>query len=67
MAGGFLAGALFGALPPAQLVSARWNCAASGGQWIEASLACEYRINRPLGLPTDPASREQDPLNEVDR
>ena len=67
IAGGFLAGALIGALPPTQGLSARWNCMASSGHWVVALQACEYRANRPFGVPADPAGREQNLLKEEDR
>jgi hypothetical protein len=43
VAGGFLAGALIGALPPVQSITARWYCGVSGGTWRALDQACEYR------------------------
>ena len=43
VAGGFLAGAVFGALPPVQTLSAHLYCAANGGQWQALYRLCEYR------------------------
>ena len=42
VAGGFLAGALIGALPPVQSTTARWYCGASGGIWRAVEQACEH-------------------------
>ena len=42
IAGGFLAGALIGALPPVQMLPQRWQCTADGGRWIGEARACEY-------------------------
>jgi hypothetical protein len=43
VAGGFLAGALIGALPPMQVLTPRWTCVAEGGRWHAEVPACEYR------------------------
>jgi hypothetical protein len=67
VAGGFLAGALIGALPPVQVLPSRWNCIASGGYWVVAAQACEYRAAHPFGVPPRPGSGEHDLLNEESR
>ena len=67
VAGGFLAGALLGALPPMQFLSQRWSCIASGGDWIAAAQACQYRPVNPFVVPARPHSREQNLLNEDER
>ena len=67
VAGGFLLGALVGALPPMQALSLQWSCVASGGYWIAEAQACEYRTPRPFVLPTLPHAPEQNLLNEEER
>ena len=67
VAGGFLAGALLGALPPLQDVTARMSCASRGGEWIAAVRACDVHAAPALVLPGAPAPRERDLLNEEDR
>ena len=42
IAGGFLAGAVLGALPPIQDEAMRFRCNTSGGQWRAALHACEF-------------------------
>jgi hypothetical protein len=58
VAGGFLAGALIGALPPIQDEAMRWRCTASGGQWRAAVRACEYGAPQRLRM-LPGASRER--------
>jgi hypothetical protein len=67
VAGGFLAGALIGALPPMQALSLQWSCTASRGHWVPELQACEYRPANPFVLPTRPRAREQNLLNEEER
>jgi hypothetical protein len=65
IAGGFLAGALLGALPPVQSLSARLQCTNGGGRWIAVVAACEMRGGRarvtpgesprPLAIPNEGA------------
>jgi len=65
IAGGFLAGALLGALPPVQTLSARLQCTSGGGRWITVATACELpggrarvapgESTRPLAIPTEGA------------
>ena len=65
VAGGFLVGALLGALPPVQSLSARVQCTSDNGRWIVAAAACELRggrariapddATRPLASPTEGA------------
>jgi hypothetical protein len=50
VAGGFLAGALIGALPPIQDAAAQWRCRNDGGQWIAVVQSCEHRRARPQPL-----------------
>ncbi len=55
VAGGFLAGALLGALPPVQTLPARLQCTSDGGRWIVAVAACEVRGGRARVAPDDAA------------
>jgi hypothetical protein len=50
VAGGFLAGALIGALPPIQDEAMRWRCNASGGLWRAAIHACDFNAARRLRI-----------------
>jgi hypothetical protein len=62
VAGGFLAGALIGALPPLQAWAGRWHCTTNGGQWRAAIQACEYRDARdrlPPGTARELPARER--------
>jgi hypothetical protein len=45
VAGGFIAGALIGALPPVQALGAAWQCAFKGGRYDAAVRACELRLH----------------------
>ena len=65
VAGGFIAGALIGALPPVQTLSASWQCASSGGRYEVALRTCEYRVEREASPPVHPASPRL--LEEEDR
>jgi len=67
VAGGFLVGALIGALPPMQVLSLRWSCIGGGGYWIAEAQACGYRANRPFVVPALPSGREHNLLNEDER
>ena len=67
VAGGFLLGALLGALPPMQAVSQRFTCIANGGAWIAEAAACEYRATRPFALPAPSREREHNLLEEEER
>ena len=67
VAGGFLLGALVGALPPIQAVSQRWACIANGGVWIAEVQGCEYRPVNPFVVPARPHAREQNLLKEEER
>jgi hypothetical protein len=67
VAGGFLVGALIGALPPMQVLPLRWNCVASGGYWVAEAQACGYRASRPFAVPALPPGRERNLLNEEER
>ena len=67
VAAGFLAGALLGALPPMQALSARMSCTASGGEWIAEVGACELRAQRRLLVPAQPAYREHELLQDDGR
>ena len=67
VAGGFLLGALVGALPPVQILPQRWQCTADGGRWISAVRACDYAGPRTPAVPSDalhdlplPVPRHQD-------
>ena len=53
VAGGFLAGALLGALPPVQTLPARVACSSDGGRWITVVAACEIRGGRARVVPDD--------------
>jgi len=64
IAGGFLAGALLGALPPLQDVPARLSCTSRGGDWIVGLRACDLH-EPPLLVPAAP--REHNLLNEENR
>jgi len=55
VAGGFLAGALLGALPPVQTLPARLHCTSDGGRWVAVVAACEVRGGRARVLPDDAA------------
>ena len=65
VAAGFLAGALLGALPPVQTLSAQLQCSGRGGRWVEQADACELRggrarvtpgdVPRPLAIPFEGA------------
>jgi hypothetical protein len=50
VAGGFIAGALVGALPPMQMAYASWQCAANGGRYEVALRVCGDR-RAPPALP----------------
>jgi len=67
IAGGFLAGALIGALPPLQEMTARMSCASRGGEWIVAMRACDVRSTPALVVPRALPPRERNLLNEEDR
>jgi hypothetical protein len=54
VAGGFLAGALLGALPPVQQLSAQLQCVGQGGRWIAGVEACELRGGRARVTPDGP-------------
>jgi hypothetical protein len=66
VAGGFLAGALFGALPPVQVLPARWHCVADGGRWIAGARTCDYARGES---PVEPGKTPPvgNPLHEEDR
>jgi len=53
VAGGFLAGALLGALPPVQTLSAQLQCSGRGGRWVAHADACELRGGRARVAPAD--------------
>jgi hypothetical protein len=65
VAAGFLVGALLGALPPVQTLSAQLQCSGRGGRWVAHADACELRggrarvtpgaMPRPLAIPTEGA------------
>ena len=53
VAAGFLAGALVGALPPVQTLSAELQCSGRGGRWVRHADACELRGGRARVTPLD--------------
>ena len=61
VAGGFIAGALIGALPPVQTLAQTWQCVSGGGRYDAVLRACEYRAEPPA------RPRELRLLNEDDR
>jgi len=65
IAGGFLAGALLGALPPLQDAMARVGCTSRGGEWVAGVRACDLRTTPAFVVPGTP--REHNLLNEEDR
>jgi hypothetical protein len=48
VAGGFVVGALIGALPPLRMAAASWQCEWSGGRYDAELRACAYRADRPV-------------------
>ena len=51
VAGGFIAGALIGALPPVQALGAAWQCAFNGGRYDAAVRTCQLRLHpAPAGF-----------------
>jgi hypothetical protein len=50
-----------------QALSQRWSCIGSGGEWIAAAQACEYRPVNPFVVPTRPRARERNLLHEEER
>lgn len=51
VAGGFIAGALIGALPPVQALGAAWQCAFNGGRYNVTMRTCALRLHpAPPGL-----------------
>jgi hypothetical protein len=62
---GFIAGALIGALPPVQALSADWRCALAGGRYDALLRTCTLRLGPASvpasGLPSGHASVRHDP------